>query len=404
MSNWSRIEDFYKDALENGEEVLFGPKAKFMAWVDGSDANDVKILEEVMNHRRFANFHNASLIAKISRLRLSLSVDFQELRESLHGSEEKVIPASLTPAVVNAYEGYAERLRSECKDPKTRKSIVPSDPSQWTLADWRILSLLQDRYTLKKSSTRIIERTPIFFAYNNGISEYGKVFFLAAERLDGPSMVTPDWWRIGFLNVDRFAVEVNKTLSFILQQNRTPFHIRWWLEIYNQNMRWNEIHEAIDSADSNTASAACLGMALLERESPEEPKLLDELAGVSAVVDSLQFTPGTPLEEVPVGKVEGFKSKFNAAISTGKISTILAHQDSIDGYSSQNGVEIQPVKTLGEVYHALTDSMQDYRLAVAERWGRFLEELPGRYHNPNPSGKRFEVATGQEYIDASNKR
>lgn len=164
----------------------------------------------------------------------------------------------------------------------------------WTGGYWRALGFVNDwlNRTGQPLKDSYLERTPILVANEATNQTVSRVLWLVAERIPGPPIVTPHWWKLGQVHLGNPAPEppqtpelqyhVQSTIEQTLQNRNWRWQVRWWLETYPNGGGW---HEQIGQAPSIQAAAACLTLALGETDAIRP--VLDPQAAVSATCNSL---------------------------------------------------------------------------------------------------------------------
>lgn len=255
----------------------------------------------------------------------------------------------------------------------------------WTAVEWDIVGYVRDA-RIEEGMSAHREETPIFLA--DAFSSQGRVMRLIADRIPGPSFVTPHWWRLGLLPLGanlELMRSIQVAMEAVLQRGEyCSGHIRWWIERHPDGGDWPEQFGDCRSAE---AAAACLAMALVDEVSAGARPLLDPLAGISATMEA---EAESDAEQIAIGGVSKIKTKVDAA-NRADITTFVLHSDAARAHSNDRSLTVVPVNTLGEAYEVLLHSsayMQIAKSRLSQKW----EE------------RRFEaVAEKHRQVDAHNK-
>jgi hypothetical protein len=212
---------------------------------------------------------------------------------------------------------------------------------------------------------------------------------LVAERLPGPPLVTPHWWKLGQVALGNPTAEsawqpelqfqIHKTIQQTLQARNWRWQVRWWLETYPNGGGW---HEAIDQAPSIQAAAACLTLAL------------GEDSAVRPVLDGKTAVTAECASNGEIRKVGFLGPKIAACQKAGIHCLVLSSDLTGDDLevAQQQATDVQRlvVPKLSDVYEILQATSPKLKAAknrAVKKWGDAFTE----------------TETEQHFIDASDK-
>ena len=292
-----------------------------------------------------------------------------------------------------------KKLKSVFSTPADEKSVSAPDhardwigkvvesvgvPPPQTVGEWRCLTFAN--LNADKDTHRQVERTPIFLANNK--NKKGCVLYLVAERLPGPAIVTPHWWRIGAIPLtDDIVNELHRGFEKVLNslEDNDRFQVRWWLE--RDKIGWpsaiahstkNAKGDDVPANPSVNVAAACLALALKENVALDQRPILDRFAGVSA---SLQDAPhGTKLLDWPIGAVGHVEQKCSDA-----------HEAKLDAFVLSD-------KCKHENANVLVEKKGDHTLSILGR-----HTLEGAYESLLLSNKKLNDAKANLSISRDNE-
>jgi len=397
-------DDFSGALLHRKKEIFFGPHSLLIQeCAEGTQASaetvrcflqrtDAAICTESglgIDRKTFDVIHQ---IAMIYVREPDSKIDLQRLSLALNGLVSVSNLPSATSDDIVAYEDARAALRL----------AKPAD--KWTAADWQMLGFANDAISPPESAKIPIERTPVFVADDH----IGRVLWLAADRIPGPAMVTPHWWRIGLVPLGpnrELVTAIQKAMQAVINgDDDRRHHIRWWIEEHPGGGGW---FEEIGEAGSAQVAAACVARAL--REPEVSHPILDPKAGVSATFD----TSVAATDSTPIGKVDEVRKKTKAAQDAG-INTFVLESNCAKKTKSEwsdytndpdRPLAVQKVTTFGDAYEALlamSSHIQKAKTTCWQGWGTFIDkEAPA---NSESRGSRHEAETEQRYIDASKKQ
>jgi len=316
-----------------------------------------------------------SRLSQLARLRLGDEYSAELLIDSLVEPPIGLNQNSLAP---NSYQENWFRKSCEFLDQKTGLHVV-----RWSLGYWRALGFISDflNGTGQPIQGSFVERTPILIA-NDSV---GRVLWLVAERMPGPAIVTPHWWKLGLVHLGDdpapdLLVQVQSTVSSVLRSQTESWQVRWWLETYPKGGDW---HEIIDTAPSIQAAAGCLVLALADDHATRP--VLDSRAVVSAQLDEHEHL-------LDVGHVE---RKIDACKRAGLQCLVLSPGmvEKHKAYAEKHAPELQllPSTKLTDTYEILqatSPQLQAAKRCHVERWNTEFQE----------------TETEQRFIEASEKK
>lgn len=275
----------------------------------------------------------------------------------------KMTSACPLPSEVTVYEAAIDTLR-------IKFSYNIPILHTWTGAQWQLVTCVRDALSTGADILEC-ERTPIFLATKQGV---GRVLWLVAERLPGPNLVTPNWWKLGLvplgannqlLNAIHHGFE--QVLATVNKNSDDRFQLRWWLEEFPAGGGW---HADIDQADSAQVAAACVARALTERDVIRP--LLDPCVGVSATLPEIELQWRHTLDDLHqriVGGVTMEQAKTSAA-KAAKLLTILFETETARRVTATD-IRVQGIRTFDDAYQSLlatTTVFQNQKLSDCAKW------------------------------------
>lgn len=263
---------------------------------------------------------------------------------------------------------------------------ISASTPRWTIGYWRALGFVNDwlNRTGQPLQDSHVERTPILLA--NGT--VGRVLWLVAERVPGPPIVTPHWWRLGQVPLGNSTAEssgqpelqfqIQSTMERTLRAKNWQWQVRWWLETYPKGGGW---HEAIDQAPSIQAAVACLTLALGEN------------SAIRPVLDGQTAVTATCNEQEQIGQVGFLRAKIAACQSAGihcvVLSSELAREDQQFALQHAHDVQRLVASQLCEAYEILQATSPKLKTAKQHYVRKWLATFT-------------ETETEQRFIDASD--
>lgn len=352
-------------------EAFFGPDCQFIRAVDEL-TNDPSARAQfgkggMITADQFCELPDDPRMVQLARLRLADQFDASALNDqTVHSADAVFQDLKLSPRN-DEKAWYAKSL-------EWLKANSLSLGPGWTVARWRTLSFINDwqNKTGQLLNDTATERTPLFLAGERS----GRVLWLVVDRMPGPPIITPHWWRLGLVPLgdkEPLLHAIHRGIQVVLTANSSRFHVRWWLEEYPGGNGW---HDVIDEAESAQTAAACVTMALCEPK--QEHPVLDGKAGISAKLpDGLIDRQLASIELESVSR-EAMKTQTaeRAGVQCIMFSSDSAKRGKI-AVSDPQGLSVLPAKTLGEAYEMLrltSSDMQQAKQKSVDDWHHSYQE------------------------------
>lgn len=363
-------------------EWFWGPDSLYCRFVSQLSAYGKESLTQYCPHgqqlltvEELCELSGNERLSQLARLRLADKYLADLLIDSLIEP-----PIGLTQNSLASYNYQENWFRKSCEflDQKIGSQVV-----RWSLGYWRALGFVSDflNGTGQPIQGSFVERAPILIA-NDSV---GRVLWLVAERMPGPAIVTPHWWKLGLVHLGDgqspdLLVQVQSTLSSVLRSQKESWQVRWWLETYPNGGDW---HEEIDTAPSIQAAAGCLVLALADDHATRP--VLDSRAVVSAQLDEHEHL-------LDVGHVE---RKIDACKRAGLQCLVLSPGmvEKHKAYAEKHAPELQllPSTKLTDTYEILQATSPQLQAAK-------------QCHVKRRNTEFQETKTEPRFIDASEKK
>ena len=391
-------------------DAYYGPESHFTqavdGWVadpnfrDGLSAASLLSFAPPLHDKLSAQTVDRDLLSKIAAYKLAGASESPEALETLRCAFNTDTDKSASNVLTHE-DGWV--------DAAIQGTGFAKKPA--TIGDWRCLTFAFA--DVENTGKHYVEKTPIFLA--NAKGKKGYVLYLVAERLPGPAIVTPHWWRLGAVRLtDDLVQEFHRGFQTVLsgRSDEKRFQIRWWLE--NPGKAWpTSIADTITDENgkekranpSVNAAAACVALALGDEDvRADQCPILDRFVGVSASLVESPASSGIAILDWSVGDVGHVEQKCSDAHDA-KLDTFVLEADCKSDNANvlrekkgDHEISILGRKTLGDVYETLKVSNSDFVEAKQRSFVSRDEMSPAQWFD-----RHVCTATEQTFVDLSNK-
>jgi hypothetical protein len=336
-------------------ETFYGPRCQYNRAIDELVNDRTKLgTEEIpITVDEFCSLSEDSRIEQFARMRIANGFSAPALNELMRCSADRILSDDDLCAK-DGEPGWYSKAKSELERFGLKLGKT------WSMENWRTLSFVMDG--LNQSDNRLegtaIERTPLFLAGPDS----GRVLYLVVERIPGPPIITPHWWRLGLVPLgkhDQLLHAIHRGIQAVLSARSSRFHVRWWLDVYPGGGGW---HDDINDKDNNSAqvAAACATLALCEPQQTES--ILDTKVGVSGKLPDGELTRHLLTVELEDVTHEAMKSQ--TAKKAGLHCIVFAPQSAERAKAAieeSDDFSIHGAPTLGEAFESLRLTSSDIR-------------------------------------------